>query len=75
MTTQINFSGDGGSYKTAKEGSTTAKPTKNFEGSGGSSYKGSRTSPQMNINVKAGIKTKEDPGQGQKSGTGCNGGY
>lgn len=76
MPTQMNFDKGPSSYKTAKEGTTPVKgPSPNFQGSGGSSYRSSRTSPQMNVNVKASIKTKEDPGQGQKAGTGSQGGY
>jgi hypothetical protein len=73
MTTQINFHGSGGSYKTSKGGESISKGQVNFQG-GGASRK-SKKGPQMNFVISAGIKAKEDPGQGQKSGTGCNNGF
>lgn len=58
--------GSGGPY--AKSGQT------NFSGER-ATRKTSCCSPQVNFETKASIPVKNDPGQGQKSGTGCNNGY
>ena len=73
MTTQINYSGEGGSYKTSSGGESIKKGQMNFQGGGAS--RTPKKGAQMNFKITANIKTKDDPGQGQKSGTGCNDGY
>lgn len=73
----MNFGSGGGSYKTAPEATTPAKKAQtNFDG-GRTTKKGggNRSKPQMNFNITSDIKEKSDPGQGQKAGTGSQGGY
>lgn len=70
--TQMNF-GPKKSYKTAPEATTPAKKAQtNFQG-GGSSYRSSRSKPQVNVDISLGIRSKTDT-QGVK-GTGSQGGY
>lgn len=78
MTTQRNFSGPIPKYKTADKGggpyATRAKT--NFDGGrvtkkGG----GNGRKPQMNFGGSMSIPVNFEKGQGQKPGTGSQGGY
>ena len=76
--TQINFQGDGGSYKTAPMRNwPVGKGQVNFEGEGNTLKGGTnRSRGQMNFEGKESIKVKTKESHfGERSGTGCNGGY
>jgi ABC-type uncharacterized transport system involved in gliding motility auxiliary subunit len=75
MPTQMNYSPGGGKYRTAPECTTPAKSGQiNYRGEP-ATRKSSRSRPQMNFSITADVKVKSDPGQGQRSGTGSQGGY
>lgn len=76
MPTQMNYGSGGGSYKTAKEATTPVNHAQtNYGGATTKKGGGNRSRPQTNFTGKASIPYKTDPGQGQKAGTGSQGGY
>lgn len=78
MPTQINYQGDGGTYKTPDPCSPTVDHAQtNFDG-GRTTKKGGTndSSRQKNLPIKASIGVKQPRSYfGEKSGTGQNNGY
>lgn len=77
MPTQINYQGDGGTYKTPGNEATVDHAQVNFQGSGTTKKGGTSKSRQMNFEGSQGVpgaKTSKSH-FGVKSGTGQRGGY
>ena len=79
MTTQRNFQGPKPKYGTAKLGGEPYSTHSRTNFDGGRVTKKpknqSASRPQMNFGGTMSIPVKHDPGQGQKDGTGSQGGY
>jgi hypothetical protein len=77
MTTSKNWQGDSPPKKAADPGkTTTSRGGGNWvNGDTGRSKPDYARKPQVNFEGSIEIPVKFEKGQGQKSGTGCNGGY
>ena len=77
MPSQINYQGNGGSYKTAPNEATVDHAQSNFDGGRTTKQAGKNKSrPQMNYDIKAEIPFKQKSSHfGEKPLTGNSNGY
>lgn len=79
MPTQMNHQKGPNNYKRASSntdgGPYATQAQTNFDGGRTTKKGGGKAKRQMNFDITVSTPTGYEKGQGQKSGTGCNGGY